>query len=207
MKIFSSRGADMHKQLFDLKFTSRQFEKMAAKSTKQEREELLKVKKALESGNMDIARIHGQNAIRIRNTGTNYLRLASRMDAVASRVEAAVKMKQVTKQMSGVVKGMDKVLATMDLEKIAAVMDQFEKSFDSLDLTSATVEGAMGSVTATSIPEDEVDALINQQSELLSLDVRSRVADASRAPVAQQQIQQSQEDELEKRLKALRAEG
>ena len=95
----------------------------------------------------------------------------------------------------------------MDLEKIAAVMDQFEKSFDSLDLTSATVEGAMGSVTATSIPEDEVDALINQQSELLSLDVRSRVADASRAPVAQQQIQQSQEDELEKRLKALRAEG
>ena len=60
MKIFSSRGADMHKQLFDLKFTSRQFEKMAAKSTKQEREELLKVKKALESGNMDIARIHGQ---------------------------------------------------------------------------------------------------------------------------------------------------
>jgi len=50
----------MEKQLFDLKFTAKSFEKLAAKSTKQEREELAKVKKALEKGNMDIARIHGQ---------------------------------------------------------------------------------------------------------------------------------------------------
>jgi hypothetical protein len=52
----------------------------------------------------------------------------------------------------------------MDLEKIAAVMEQFERSFDSLDLASATVEGAMGSATAGSMPEEEVDALINQVS-------------------------------------------
>jgi len=108
MNFFSNRDGGMEKQLFDLKFTSKQLEKLASKSTKQEREELLKVKKALQKGDMDIARIHGQNAIRNRNTGNNYLRLASRMDAVASRVESAVKMKQVTKQMSGVVKSMDK---------------------------------------------------------------------------------------------------
>jgi hypothetical protein len=60
MNFFSSRNGGMEKQLFDLKFTSKQFEKLASKSTKQEREELLKVKKAMEKGDMDIARIHGQ---------------------------------------------------------------------------------------------------------------------------------------------------
>lgn len=60
MNFFSSRDGGMEKQLFDLKFTSKQLEKLASKSTKQEREELLKVKKALQKGDMDIARIHGQ---------------------------------------------------------------------------------------------------------------------------------------------------
>jgi hypothetical protein len=60
MNFFSSRGTGMEKQLFDLKFTSRQFEKLASREQKHEREELLKVKKALEKGDMEIARIHGQ---------------------------------------------------------------------------------------------------------------------------------------------------
>mmetsp|Transcript_21005 Transcript_21005/g.65924 ORF Transcript_21005/g.65924 Transcript_21005/m.65924 type:complete len:96 (-) Transcript_21005:524-811(-) len=93
----------------------------------------------------------------------------------------------------------------MDLEKIAAVMEQFEKSFDSLDLASATVEGAMGSATTASMPEEEVDALINQVAELHSLEVTSRAADASSKPVAQQVVEESQVDELEKRLATLRA--
>jgi len=56
---------------------------MSTKCTKQERDELLKVKKAMEKGDMDSARIYGQNAIRIRNTGNNYLKLSSRIDAVS----------------------------------------------------------------------------------------------------------------------------
>jgi charged multivesicular body protein 1 len=50
----------------------------------------------------------------------NYLRLASRVDAVASRVESAVKMNLVTKQRAGVVKGIDASLKSMDVEKVHA---------------------------------------------------------------------------------------
>lgn len=42
----------------------------------------LKIKKAMEKGDAETARIYAQNAIRIKNTGNNYLRLASRLDAV-----------------------------------------------------------------------------------------------------------------------------
>ena len=72
----------------------------ATKCEKQERDELNKVKKAIEKGDRETARIYAQNAIRIKNTGTGYLRLASRLDAVASRVEQAIQMKQVTEQMA-----------------------------------------------------------------------------------------------------------
>lgn len=55
---------------------------------------------------MDGARIFAESAIRDKNTSLNYLRLSSRIDAVAQRVNTAVKMQNLTKDMSGIVKSM-----------------------------------------------------------------------------------------------------
>lgn len=53
---------------------------------------------------MEGARIFAESAIRDKNTALNYLRLSSRIDAVAQRVNTAVKMQNLTKDMSGIVK-------------------------------------------------------------------------------------------------------
>jgi charged multivesicular body protein 1 len=54
------------------------------------------VSQAIEKGNIEGARIYAQNAIREKNQALNYLRLASRIDAVSSRLEVAVRMKTVS---------------------------------------------------------------------------------------------------------------
>ncbi len=51
--------------------------------------------KALQKKNVEGAKIYAENAIRKKNESLNYLRLASRVDAVASKVQTAVSMKQV----------------------------------------------------------------------------------------------------------------
>lgn len=51
---------------------------------------------AMEKGNVEGARIYAENAIRKKNEGLNYLRLASRVDAVANRVQSAMTMKTVS---------------------------------------------------------------------------------------------------------------
>lgn len=53
---------------------------------------------ALQQKNVEGARIYAENAIRKKNEGLNYLRLASRVDAVASKVQTAMQMKQVLYQ-------------------------------------------------------------------------------------------------------------
>ena len=50
----------------------------------------------MEKGNVEGARIYAENAIRKKNEGLNYLRLASRVDAVANRVQSAMTMKSVS---------------------------------------------------------------------------------------------------------------
>jgi len=55
-----------------------------------------------------------------------YLRLSSRVDAVASRVETAAKMKGVTRSMQNIVVAMEQSMQNMNLEQITKTMDQFE---------------------------------------------------------------------------------
>jgi charged multivesicular body protein 1 len=71
---------------------------------------------------------------REKNQALNYLRLASRIDAVAARLETAIKMRAVSASMANIVRGMDKALQTMDTQKISQVMDRFEQQFEDLDV-------------------------------------------------------------------------
>lgn len=113
-------GDKLLDQIFNLKFTSKQLNKQSQKSSKEEKAERLKVKKAIEKGNLDGAKIYAQNAIRKKNESLNYLRLASRLDAVVSRLDTQAKMSSVNKSMAGIVKALDKSLASNNLEQASA---------------------------------------------------------------------------------------
>ena len=119
---------------------------------------------------------------------------------------SAIKMQQVTRSMGSVVKGMDKVLSSMNIEAISKVMDSFETSFEDMDVRSEYVEQAMNSSTASSMPVDEVDLLMQQVSDEHGLAIKFSAADAGTAPVQQSRAapQEAGEDALEKRLAALR---
>jgi len=127
--------------------------RQSKRAEKEEKREKLKLKKAIEGGNMEGARIYAQNAIRQKNLALNYLRLSSRVDAVASRVETAVRMGRVTGAMSNIVKAMDQSMKAMNLEKMTQVMDQFEKQFEDLDVQSEYMEKSINQTTALTTPQ------------------------------------------------------
>lgn len=88
------------------------------KSTHHTLSTTLQVKKAIEKGNIEGAKIYAQNAIRKKGEALNYLRLASRLDAVVSRLDTQAKMQGVTKSMAGIVKSLDRALAANNLDKV-----------------------------------------------------------------------------------------
>ncbi|KAK8579881.1 hypothetical protein V6N13_143042 [Hibiscus sabdariffa] len=69
-------------EIMELKFTSKSLQRQARKCEKEEKSEKLKVKNAMEKGNMDGAGIYAENAIRKRTEQMNYLRLASRPNSM-----------------------------------------------------------------------------------------------------------------------------
>ncbi|KAM9807637.1 charged multivesicular body protein 1a [Neosynchiropus ocellatus] len=161
----------MEDTLFQLKFTTKQLERLAKKAEKESEKESAKVKKALQQKNVECARVYAENAIRKKNEGLNWLRMASRMDAVASKVQTAVTMKGVTKSMGQVTKALDKALSSMDLQKVSAVMDKFESQVQNLDVHTSVMEDSMGSAMAMTTPMEQVDDLIQQIAEENGLEV------------------------------------
>jgi charged multivesicular body protein 1 len=106
-RIIPLSAMSLQDQVFNLKFSSKQLQRESKKFEREEKKEKEKVKKvrtrllaafnlqALVQGNKDIAKVYAENAIRMKTQQLTFLRLASRLDAVASRLDLAVTMNSV----------------------------------------------------------------------------------------------------------------
>ncbi|CUA69377.1 Vacuolar protein-sorting-associated protein 46 [Rhizoctonia solani] len=198
--------SNLEKSLFQLKFTAKTLNRQSKKAQKDENTEKAKLKKALQQGNTDGARIYASNAIRKKNEALNLLRLASRIDAVASRVETAVTMKQVTGNMTSVVKSMDKAVESMNLERISLVMDKFESQFADLDVQTSYMEDTMQSTTAVSTPQDQIDSLMSQMADEANIELEQNMELGKKVPdlTESKSAVREEDDQLAERLRALR---
>lgn len=83
------------------------------------------LKKSIQKNNTEGAKIYAGNAIRKKNEGLNYLRLAARFDSVSAQIDTAVSMGMVSKTMSSVVTSLDKALASNNMEQVIYLVDMF----------------------------------------------------------------------------------
>jgi len=194
----------MEKHLFNLKFAAKELERNSKRSEKEEKVEKAKLKKAIQKNNMEGARIHAENAIRQKNQALNYLRMASRVDAVASRVQTAVTTKKVTQSMAGVVKSMDAAMKSMNLEKISNLMDKFEKQFEDLDVQSSYMENTMSSTTTVTVPQNDVEHLMQQVADEAGLELNMELPAGETGTIASSTAASTEQDELTQRLAKLR---
>ncbi|XP_056631413.1 charged multivesicular body protein 1b [Diorhabda carinulata] len=195
----------MEKHLFNLKFAVKELERNSKKCEKEEKQEKAKTKQAIQKGNMEVARIHAENAIRQKNQSLNYLRMSARVDAVASKIQSAVTTRKVTNSMAGVVKAMDVAMKSMNLEKISQVMDKFEQQFEDLGVQTDVLENTMGQTTTTLVPQNDVDSLMQQVADEAGLELNMELPENPQGSTVGTASQMSQEqDELSQRLARLR---
>merc|ERR1712241_1242718 len=205
-KLGQTDSKEMEDTLFQLKFCSKQLARMSKKAEKEQRQQEAQVKKALEKGNPDVARVYAENAVRKKNESLNYLKMSSKIDATASRVQSAVTMKGVAKNMGSVVKSLEKAVNSMELQKISEVMDKFESQFEDLDVHTAVMEDAMGSATTTTTPVDQVEALMKQVADENGLEITENLASVPSQTIGEPTATTATADDaLGRRLAALRS--
>lgn len=107
--------------------------------------------------------------------------------------------------MAAVVRNLDSAMKSMNLEKISALMDKFEKQFEDLDVQSTCMENTMSQTTTTAIPQDQVNSLMTQVADEAGLDLNMELPQGNTSTVGITATQASQDqDELTQRLAQLR---
>ena len=199
----------MERQLFQLKFFTKQLQSQAKRCSKSAAREQNKIKLAVQKGEIDAARVYAEAALRQKSQSTTYLRLSSRVEAVAMRVEAAMRMHQVTRSMAGIVCGLEQALQRMDTAQVSAIMAKFEAQFEDIEVSTTTMDQAMDKSVASTAPPERVDAMIQEVADRHGLEVSEMLASSGTAvPTARPVVATSAvpaEDELAARVRQLMA--
>ncbi|KAL5726051.1 Charged multivesicular body protein 1b [Ranunculus cassubicifolius] len=194
-------------QIMELKFTTKSLQRQARKCEKEEKSEKLKIKKAMEKGNMDGARIYAENSIRKRSEQMNYLRLASRLEAVVARLDTQAKMNTISKSMGSIVKSLETSLNSGNLQKMSETMDSFEKQFVNMEVQAEFMENSMAGSTSLSTPEGEVNGLMQEVADSYGLEVSVGLPTAAGHAIPAKTTEKVDEDDLSRRLAELKARG
>jgi charged multivesicular body protein 1 len=86
-------------------------------------------------------------------------------------------------------------------------MDKFESQFSDLDVQTSYMEDAMGSTTAISTPQDQIDQLLRQTAEEANIELEHDLSskDINAVPdLSPREKIREEDDKLAERLRALR---
>uniref|UniRef100_A0A8C1L1U8 Chromatin modifying protein 1B n=2 Tax=Cyprinus carpio TaxID=7962 RepID=A0A8C1L1U8_CYPCA len=149
--------------LFNLKFAAKELQRSSKKCDKEEKAEKAKVKKAVQKGNMEVARIHAENAIRQKNQSVNFLRMSARISALMDKFEHQFETLDVqTAQMEDTMSSTT-TLTTPQGQVDALMMEMADEA--GLDLNMELPQGQTGSV-GTSVASAEQDELSQRLAKL-----------------------------------------
>lgn len=189
---------------FPISFVPLQLQRGAKTAEKNAAAERKKVLKAMKAGNEDIAKIHAQNCTRQKQQSLNFLRLASRMEAVAARVQAAQNMNMIGQNMKRVNRVIGMSMKSMNLEQGFSTMETFDKQCEDLDTQLAVMEESMNMSVASEQPEDMVHGLMKEVADEAGLSLSDDLQIEPQSRVKEQKVEEDEEArKLEERFKNL----
>uniref|UniRef100_A0A672JP36 Charged multivesicular body protein 1b n=1 Tax=Salarias fasciatus TaxID=181472 RepID=A0A672JP36_SALFA len=151
------------KHLFNLRFAAKELARNSKKCDKEEKAEKAKVKKAIQKGNMEVARIHAENAIRQKNQSVNYLRMSARISALMDKFEHQFETLDVqTAQMEDTMSSTTTL--TTPQNQVESLMHELADEAG-LDLNMELPQGQTGSLAST-MASTEQDELSQRLSKL-----------------------------------------
>ncbi|KAK2964317.1 putative Charged multivesicular body protein 1 [Blattamonas nauphoetae] len=193
--------------ILELRMTSKRLNTESAKSRKRQDAEKAKIKKAIQQGNAEGAKVYAQNAIREKNMSMMYLRLASRMDGIQSRLQMASAMSSVMKDIDKVTSQLQRASKSMNIQEINKILDKFDQQVTHMDTVSDVVSAAMDDNMSGQVASDEVANLISQVADenQLNLDGEFSNLMPTRTDLAPQQVQAqpAAHDNVDERLRRL----
>ncbi|KAL9055101.1 MAG: hypothetical protein Q9162_003771 [Coniocarpon cinnabarinum] len=188
-------------------FTQKQTLKRANKAEADRKKAEAEVKKELEKGRPEIARIAAAKAVRKERQFKSLKGLESRLDFIVDQLKDAATTKQIAADMRRVTINLGKIAGKdTDAVMVNDIMENFDAQTENVDLTSKGLEDMMNKASASTTDAEAEDRLMGRVQDQLGLEVSQEMPDTTPATKAKSMtIDEQKEADLEERLRRVRA--
>ncbi len=154
---------DLNQALFQLKMSSKRFLRESKRAEKEKEKNLKSAKACLLKGDEEGARLYSINAQNNINDYKKYLRMASRLDAMASSLKSNYSFSDVMKHLSVNVNPiLVKEADSMDLRELCKNFETFQEAFDKMTVNANIMGENFDKVTSEGNTVENADNLLNQ---------------------------------------------
>lgn len=126
-----------------------------------------------------------KDLVRTRSYITKFYTMRSQLQGVALKLETAKSTEAMTSAMSSTTKSMQSMAKSMNLPKLNAMMMEFVKESEKMDMQQETIGDAMDDVMEGDQDEEEEDKIVNQVLDEIGIDINGAIPEA---PAGVQQV-------------------
>ena len=154
---------DVNQAIFQLKMSSKRFLRESNRAQKEKEKNLKSAKASLLKGDEESARLYTMTAQNNINDYKKYLRMSSRLDAIASSLKSNVNFADVMKHLSNNVNPiLVKEADSMDLRELCRDFETFQEAFDKMSVNANIMGENFDKVTSEGNTIENADTLLNQ---------------------------------------------
>lgn len=154
---------DLNQALFQLKMSSKRFLRESKKAQKDKEKNLKSAKACLLKGDEEGARLYTVNAQNNINDYKKYLRMSSRLDAIAGSLKSNYNFADIMKHLSHNVNPiLIKEADSMDLRELCKNFETFQEAFDKMSVNANIMGENFDKVTSEGNTVENADNLFNQ---------------------------------------------
>lgn len=159
--------------IVNLKLTVRRLERAQRKLERDEARIQLKMKQAIQRGDMESARLFATDIVRNRKWELGYQKLISRINGLIFKLERADSAASMAEEMHGVAAALRAANAQLRIPDLDRVIMDMEQSIDGIEESTSTIEDGIDDLLVSDTDPAEVETLIQQTAAELGIETQS----------------------------------
>jgi len=189
----------------------RGLERERASLQKDEAKLIADIKKLAKQNQLKSVKIMAKDLIRIRKHQEKFVNLTAQLRAISLQMTTVQSTHNLVDSMKKVAKSMATLNAQMKLPALQAIMSEFAKQSEQLDMKQEMMGDAIEDAMDTEEDEAESEQVVNQVLDEIGINLQEGLVDAPTTKLQQatgkEEVGNNVDKELENRLNNLKADG
>merc|ERR1711937_133060 len=194
----------MREQDREMRRVNRGLERDRGQLDKEEKKLEAEIKKMAKQGNKEACGVLAKQLVNLRKQKTRSYAAGAKMNSIQAQTKIMHTNTKMAQSMGKTTKTMQAINKTMDPQKVAKTMQQFERENMKMGMSEELMNDAIEAAFEGSDEEEETNAVIDKVLDEIGID---SIGQMSRAPQVNSrgpaQADTVTDDEIEKQLKAL----